>query len=233
MTVRPMLLGFTALAFFVAACAPPPELRDPNLLADTSLVSGEPCEAPCWRGITPGETAWRDALTVIEDAGDFETIQTQEAPEEENTEAIGAVWNVKGGPQCCQMVAEDGETVDLVFLRTRPDITVGELVEAHGEPSYAVGTPVSEDQSIINLIYPDVPMIIFAFVAGPTEGEISETSEIIGSLYTTSDQMDVFMQTNNLHEWEGYAPYSTYQNDEGSEFEITPSVTLTPTAAAQ
>ena len=64
-------------------------------------------------------------------------------------------------------------------------------------------------------------------------GEISETSEIIGSLYTTPDQMDVFMQTNNLHEWEGYAPYSTYQNDEGSDFEITPSVTLTPTAAAQ
>ena len=72
-----------------------------------------------------------------------------------------------------------------------------------------------------------------SWVAGPTEGEVSESSEIIGSLYTTPVQMDVFLQTNNLHEWEGFAPYTTYQNDEGSEFEITPSVTLTPTAAAQ
>jgi hypothetical protein len=232
MNFRLTLLGIVTLAVLLAACAPPPELRDQSLLSDTSLLASteEACSAPCWRGITPGETAWRDALTVIEDADDLENVQSQT---DEATHAVGAVWQPKGGTQCCQMVAEDGETVSVIFLRMKPDHTVSELIEAHGEPTYAIGTPLTDDQAIVNLVYPDVPMIVFAFAGGAEKGEISASSEIIGAFYTTPDEMDIFIQTNYLHDWEGFAPYSTYKNDEGSDFEITPSVTITPTATGQ
>ena len=48
------ILGVCIL--LIAACAPPPVLRSDDYLSDTSIVTGETCEAPCWRGITPGET---------------------------------------------------------------------------------------------------------------------------------------------------------------------------------
>jgi hypothetical protein len=225
MKYRLLLLAMIVLALVLAACAPPPQLRDETLLADTSLVSGEPCEAPCWRGITPGETAWRDAMTILEDDAELENVQTQE---DEQTDAIGAVWQPKGGTQCCQMVAEDGETVNLIFLRTKPEMSLSEVIDAHGEPTYAVGTPVTDDQAIVNLIYPDLPMIVLAFAPGP-EGEVSEDSEVVGVFYTTPDDMELFLQTNYLHDWSGYGAFSEYTNAEGAEFEVTPSVTLTPT----
>ncbi len=230
MNLRRLLPGIAVLAcLLIAACAPPPELRDETLLDETGLITGDPCEAPCFRGITPGETVWRDALTIIEDDASFENIQSQE---DENTDAIGAIWNVRGGPECCQMVAEDGETVNLLFIRTRPNMTLEEVIDVHGDPSYAVGTPVTDDQAIVNLVYPDVPMIVLAFSAGPETGEVSQDSEIIGMLYTTPDDMNLFMQTNSLHAWEGYDSFNTYRSADDAEYEITPSITVTPTPAS-
>jgi hypothetical protein len=43
--------------------------------------------------------------------------------------------------------------------------------------------------------------------------------------------MELFLNTNSLHAWEGYGTYATYTSDEGTTFEVTPSVTLTPTAS--
>lgn len=227
MSFRLLLLGLIAPVLLLAACAPPPELRDNTLLRDDSLVSGEPCAAPCWRGITPGTTSWRDAITILEDDADLENIQQQD---DENTDLTGAVFQQKGGQQCCQIVSsEDGATVNLIFLRTAPTNTLGEVIKAHGEPDYVVGTPYpDDDQAIMNLVYTETPMIVFVFVAGEAKGELSENSEVVGVLYTTPKDMDLFMKTNNLHVWEGY---DTYKDYEEGEFEVTPSVTLTPTAA--
>jgi hypothetical protein len=194
------------------------------LLNDDSLLTGEPCEPPCWRGITPGETLWRDAEILIKDNAEFEEFQVQT---DEATGARGASWKPTGGTICCQIIAEDGETVNLILLRTAPTHTLGELIEARGEPTYAVGDAVSEDQAVVNLIYPDVPMIVFAFAAGET-GSLSEASEIVGAFYMTQDRMDLFLQTINMHVWDGYADYAVYGSGENAEFEVTPSVTLTP-----
>src|SRR5690606_9896520 len=204
MNYRLVLLGVLTLALLLAACAPPPQLRDETLIDDISLISGDPCEAPCWRGITPGETLWRDALTILEDAPDFENVRTAE---DENSNAIGAIWQAKGGPECCQMVAEDGETVNLIFLRFRPGMTLDQVIDVHGEPAYAVGTPVTEDQAIVNLVYPETPMIVLAFTAGD-QVNVTASSDIIGVFYTTPADMDLFINTQYLHAWEGYAPFN-------------------------
>jgi hypothetical protein len=112
-----------------------------------------------------------------------------------------------------------------MFLRTAPNMTLGEVIDAKGEPAYLIGSPFSEDQAVINLIYPNVPMVLYAFVEGTT-GTLSENSEIIGMLYLKQSDMDLLMQTSELQAWEGYQSYQAYEE---SELEITPSVTLTPT----
>lgn len=218
-----LLAGLLAV-FFFAACQPPPELRDQNLLQDRSLITNEPCEAPCWRGITPGETSWGEALTILEDDTTLSDPTTQN--DEESGSVVAEFQQINTNVPCCQMFSEAGELVDIVFLRVAPNVTLGDLIESKGEPSYLIGTPFSDDQAIMNLIYPDIPMVIYAFVEG-TSGALSEDSEIIGILYLKSSDMDTLFETSDpgLQEWEGY---QTYQYYDESELEITPSVTVTP-----
>ena len=255
MRVRLLLPGLIALVLLASACLPAPELRSDKLLRDTSLIdapaaadaeaestaeagSDDPeatqeagvgtaieCAPPCWRGIVPGETNWRDAVTMIEDSGVFANVQVEDVPDSGVRQAL---WQEGAeGEPCCQMFSsEDGETVSVVFLRTAPQITMSQLVERWGEPEYLRGVEFTDDQAIMNLIYPEVPMVVYAFVAGPTEGQLSESSEIIGVLYMTQHDMDLLLQTNELHGWEGYQGFSDYEE---GEFEVTPSVTITPT----
>lgn len=225
MNLRKLLPGVFVLLLVAAACAPPPPLRDDAMLNDTSLITNEPCTAPCWNGITPGTTAWSDALTILEDDPNLADPTTRA---DEQSEAIVAEWQRVEGGSCCQMVTLDGETVNLVFLRLSPSsLTVGDLIDEHGEPAYVVGSPYSDEEAIINLVYPDLSTVIYAFVAGATNGALSASSEVIGALYITPEDMDLLLQTSNLNAWDGYETYAYYDQ---SEFEITPSVTLTPTA---
>ena len=72
-----VLLVLLVVMVAAAACAAPPELRNPSFLNDSSLVDNEPCAAPCWREITPGETSWRDALTILEDDATLSDLKTE------------------------------------------------------------------------------------------------------------------------------------------------------------
>ena len=78
----------------------------------------------------------------------------------------------------------------------------------------------------MSLVYPDVPMVVYAFVEGAEKGELSASSEVIGALYFVQEDMDLLLKTTDLHAWEGYQSYAAYID---GEFEVTPSVTLTPT----
>lgn len=220
---RHFLLLILLVAITIAACAPPPNLRDETLLNDTSLITGEPCAAPCFRGVVPGETRWRDAVVSIQDDPEFSNFQEQQA---EDSDAVQAAWQQGDNQICCQMASEDGEIVSLIFLRTAPTMNLGELTGAHGDPSYLIGSEFTEDQAIVSLVYPETPMVVYAFVGGAAEGELSETSEIIGVLYLVPSEMELLIQTQDLHEWEGYQSFAAY-ND--GPFEVTPSITLTPT----
>jgi hypothetical protein len=228
MKFRLFIPGLLFLVVFAAACSAP-ELRDPALLQDTSLISNEPCAAPCWRGITPGETTWRDALIILEDDPTIENVNTQT---DENAVAVAADWQQRGGAACCQAFSEDGQTVSILFLRTAPTMTLGQVIANHGDPTYAVGSPFSDTQAIVNLIYPSIPMVVYAFVPG-VEAELNANNEIIGVLYMTPKDMELLEVTSSLHQWEGYGPYAAYRGDEDAPFDVTPSVTLTPTPTSE
>ena len=213
------------MMFIVTACGPPPELRDETLLHDTSLVTGDPCAAPCFMGITPGETDWNDALTILEDAADFLDVNVQTA--EDDSQRVQVSWKEgEEGNTCCQLLSEDGETVRLTFLRTAPEMTLSQVIDVHGDPTYLASQEFTAEQAIMSLVYPEIPMVVYAFVEGAESGQLRSTSEIIGVLYFVEEDMDLLLKTTDLHAWEGYQSYAAY--NEG-EFEVTASVTLTPT----
>ncbi len=218
-------LPLIALLLLLVACTPATVLRDDNLLRDDSLLTGEPCAAPCFRGITPGETSWADALTIIEDDPEFENIQTQ-GPEEGGT-VIQVSWQQgPDSPDCCRMVTEDSETVALIFLQTAPLHSLADLIEAHGDPDWLTGQDFPDEQAVMSLVYPDASMIVYAFVEGAEDGVLDAGSELVGTLYLAAESMELLLQTTELHKWEGYGSYRSYME---GELEITPSVTLTPT----
>ncbi len=223
-----LLVSGLLVLLLTAACSAPPPLRDDTLLHDDSLITDQPCAAPCWNNITPGETAWNDALTILEDDTDIENVQTQQ---DDDSEAIVAEFQGVGGGACCQMFSDNGTAVSLIFLRLAPDITVGELVDAQGEPSYAIGSEFAEDQAIVNLLYPELQTVVYAFTAG-VNADLTEDSEIVGVLYMQPSDMELLVQTSNLHGWEGFGPYQTYAVT-NEEFEVTPEVTITPTPGSE
>ena len=232
MKSRFLVPGVLLVVLLVAACSPAPLLRNPKFLKDTSVITkDEKCDAPCWRGITPGATKWSDALIVLQDQADLDDPQTQAIPD--SGPAVGASWQPTGGESCCQIISEDGKTVSSIFLQIAPDLTVKQVIDARGEPEYVLGTPGTDDQAIINMFYPKENMIVFAFVAGAANGKLSETSEIIGVYYTTPDRMDLGVKLSSLYGWKGYQPFTAYAPDNPQpDYKITQSVTLTPTGEA-
>lgn len=217
------------LVMLAAACSPPPELRDQKLLNDDSLLTGEPCEAPCWRGITPGVTAWSEALTILEDDRTIEdpTVQTAE-----DSPAVAASFKEPGGIDASgQIFSDDGQTVGLIFLRLAPDMVLNDVIDKYGEPTWVIGTPFSDDppQAIVNLVYPDNQMIVYVFVPGK-DGAIDGSNEVVGVLYMKPEDMTTLLQTSSLHRWEGFADFSVYGPD--SPFELTPEATAEGTPEA-
>jgi hypothetical protein len=213
---RRLLLLFVApILIVLAACAPTINLLDENNLKDTSLLSGEPCEAPCWNGIVPGETSFRDAKIIVEDDVRYLNVDEVEPDEETNSRLFG--FSDGEANICCQVLSEDGEVIESLLFLLAPEMTLDAILDKYGAPTYLAGDSPAEDQAVMFLIYPDVSIVIYAFVAGATEGELSDTSEIIGVLYLTDDGMQQLINTNSFYEWDGYQSFATYI-DENYDF---------------
>lgn len=221
---RFVLLALAAFSLVLLAACAPPSLRDDALLKDTSLVTGEPCEAPCWRGITPGETSWRDARTIIEDDPQFENVAVTE---DQNSDARRLDWTDANGPNCCRLYSQDGETVNAILLLTAPVMELGNVIERYGEPTYVVGEESTPDEALMSLIYPDLPLVIYAFVEGATTGELTPGSDIIGTIYLAESDMEQLLASTNLYEWAGYDTYANYVD---GEFDVTVAPTSEPDA---
>ncbi|QPC81445.1 hypothetical protein G4Y79_17335 [Phototrophicus methaneseepsis] len=200
MKLRLIILALL-VAIVSAACQPPPELRNPEFLTDDSLLTGEPCEAPCWRGIVPGETSWRDARIIVED--DPQLVEPTVNETEDGGQVL--VFQDDDGPQCCQVYTQDGETVTQILTLLAPNITLGEVIERYGEPEYMSGADVTSDQTLVLIIFPDVPLGLYAFGSGVETGELTPESEIIGAIYLDPADMDELLNTD-LYYWEGYGP---------------------------
>ncbi len=213
------------LLFLLTSCATPPELRNPAYLSDTSLVDGNPCAAPCFRGITPGETDWQDALTILEDDASLADVESEVVEG-----GVVARWRDADGIPCCLMLTFEGDRVDQMLLQFAPGMTAGDLFEAHGEPSYITGVDVSPEQASLALYFPDKGMVVYAFVAGTAEGELSESSEIFAALYVRPQDMQDVLTYSDLYAFEGFG---SYQELVVGEFDKTAAPTLEPTQAAE
>lgn len=215
MTFRFALLTL-AVMILAAACTPAPTLRNEAYLNDTSLVSGEPCEAPCWQGLIPGETAWGVAQDLLDTSDLYTEVNT------DRDRQTGEAWidfAYEEGLQCCRLYTSDGETLDTILLLLAPQIPLGDVIDRHGEPTYLSGQVETPDQAMVALVYPEIPMVVYAFAENLSDAQISATSEVVGVSYASSALMDDVLATQNLYHWEGYGNLGTFIDD---VFDVTP-----------
>lgn len=196
----------------LAGCGGEVNLLDDSKLSDTSLLSGEPCAAPCWNGITPGETSFRDAKLIIESDTRYTIRDEQEA--DENSPARGFFFSEGDNPACCQILSRNGEIVNSFLLQTAPIMSYGDVYDTLGEPAYLAAEKVNDEQGYVALVHPDVPMLVYAFVDNPLTGDISVANKIIGLLYLDETEAKTMLNCAYLYVWRGFKPFSEYvEND--------------------
>lgn len=180
--------------------------REDNLEAP-SLLTGEPCEAPCWRNIIVGETPWEDALAILDEIPVDYQLNEQGV-------AASVLFNAASGTPCCEMVTQTGESVAILQLRLAPGVTMGGLIETYGEPEYLTGQVVGDLQPIMILVYPGARTLFYASVDGSLDAALSDESAVFQVTMIDQEQMDSVLSNLPLHEWEGYQPYLDYMTGE-------------------
>lgn len=232
-----VLVSLPLLVLLLAACtgSAPPLISD-SYLSDDSLISGEPCAAPCWNDIVPGETLWVDAVEMLRNDPNVEGLQEQESEEagdgsseQENAEpGSGALvaWGQAGtGEYCCQIISESPDgTVTAILLQLAPTMIIDDVLEIYGDPDYAQAFQVSEEEGVLQVVYEDVPM--FLWIALDPHGSLLVNSPVVAAIYPTAQDMEMALLTAaQVGPWLGYASFEDYTQ---AEPVITQSVTLTP-----
>ena len=202
--------------FALAACAGEVNLLDETKLQDTSLLSGEPCEAPCWNGITPGETSYRDAKLILESDRRF-TIKDESEPEGDNP---GRVFAFAEGDHdsCCQVISRDGEIISSFLLQLAPAMRFGPVFDKYGEPQYVAGQQVSAEQAYSVLVYPELPLVIYAFAGGDEQSMVSVENRIIGVMYLAEPEMQELLTCARLNLWKGFVSIAEYTGTDDFDY---------------
>lgn len=221
--MRRALLPVMLLVFglIVAGCGTPPPLVSDKYLNDTSLLGSDPnCTAPCFQGITIGQTTFADALSKVKANTLFDNVQSQDNPPQ-------AAWNAKGGEACCQMTADaTSGVVDAVLLRVAPVMKIKDVISKLGEPAYVSVLPqdYSETETALGLVYPKTGNIVWV-MPGNGASNVDENDPVVIVLYLDPAKFQEVLDTATLQGWNGYRAYADYRT---ATPVLTPRVTLTP-----
>ena len=180
----------------------PPSLLNSRFFDDVSLVTGEPCDPPCWQNIAPGETSVSDAVDILESLG-ADPLQAG---------IEGILFGTNGVP-CCQINSDDGETVSAILLQLAPKMLLGDVIARLGEPTFVTGLPFSETEHALVLIYPESGFFAYAFVAG-ADGQLEAISPIVTVMFTTPDDLKAAISNLPLDGWQGFQSYADYMDGE-------------------
>jgi len=130
-----LVASFVALvaAWVAAACV---SCGEPSPL-DTSLLTGEPCEPPCWQGLTPGESTEEDVAEFIRATRfvDTRTIYRGRLTRRGEVVGVSIQWSSTAGVggRSNSFHIEGGVLKDII-ISPDYDLTLQRLFERYGPP---------------------------------------------------------------------------------------------------
>ncbi len=193
-------------------------LKSDRYLNDNSFLSQVPCGPPCFRGITPGQTTFADALRVIQTDPQFSTIRSQEHPPI-------AAWSVAGGEPCCQLSADENTgLIYSVLIKVTPRVAIKDVISKYGSPDFVTTVDYSSQEVAIGLIFPKVGMATWVAL-GNAQSVLREDSPVVVVHYFDPKSFDTIYNSATYWAWNGYLPYQVYKNATPI---VTPRFTITP-----
>jgi hypothetical protein len=123
-------LFYVSILYVLVACG------NPLTPTDNSLLTGNPCAAPCWNSLVPGTTTAQETLDFLHQlpASEARTLTTYQ----DNYGRISYKW--RGGRNAVYRSAqvERGE-LSLIALAPDFDLRLGDVTDRLGAPEYVKG----------------------------------------------------------------------------------------------
>jgi hypothetical protein len=201
----------------------------PEMLSDRALLTGLPCDTPCWQNITPGITTHTQALAILENSpyilgGSIKQSGTQEQG--------GCLWEWRlPGRRQQPGLTWKNEVVNEISLGLTYQISVEQVVSKYGLPEaldITQGGVPEHPYWIIFLFYPKIGLQVTAYTS---EGNDSlEPSTNVGTvefytpttlqnrirdIYGISPEANKLVSNINelMRPWRGYGPlFKVYYN---------------------
>ncbi|HRE47810.1 MAG TPA: hypothetical protein PLD47_08795 [Aggregatilineales bacterium] len=219
-----ILLALIVMGTILAGCGSQPPLKSVDYLDDLSLISDDPCAAPCFAEIIPGKTTFADAVAKVEaNKTRFKDLQKQDNP----PQAAWADGSKANGQACCQVTANANTgLVDAILIRIAPNVTVKQILAKYGDPEYVsvVQQDYSSDEAVIGLVYPKTGNVLWV-MPGNGSSDLDENDPIVLALYFDPAAFGDLLDTATLSKWEGFKTLAAYRA-------ATPIVTPKPTLTA-
>jgi hypothetical protein len=116
---------------------PLPQPRFSAAPTDRSFITDEPCAAPCWYGLVPGESTKSELDHVLAELPFVNQATVHEFPTEFANEPATEVYFQchKRDEWCGSIIIHDG-TVQEIMVSVRYKLTFGEVVEKLGPPDH-------------------------------------------------------------------------------------------------
>ncbi len=215
------VIALVVLGLVLSACGTPPPLVSDKYLDDSTLVSPpENCTAPCFHGITIGQTTYTDAVSKIKADSAFSDVQSQDKPP-------AAQWKAAGGDACCQLSAnQDSGLVDAILVKLKPKVTVQQVIDKYGKPDYVTYVDYSQQEVALGLVFSKIGLVTWV-TPGDANSTLKQSDPVVVVLYTDPKDFSKILDTATFQGWNGYLSYQAYKSATPI---VTPRITITPSA---
>jgi len=212
-----LYLGLLMLAMS-GGCGEPPA-------PDTSLLTGEPCEPPCWQGLTPGQSTLQEVNEFMRTSGFVNPGSVHRSQLHRSGQWVGvSIWwrsTVGGGSRSNKFIVEGG-VLDSVTIYPDYVLTLQRLIDRYGPPErYVAGLPISGPLYYeVTLFYPTYGFTT-ELVVPYDDGTLQPETRVASVWYFRAATMERFVELGceagylggapdksleALRDWPGYGP---------------------------
>jgi hypothetical protein len=220
-----LVASFLAVgAWVIAACG---GCREPPPL-DTSLLTGEPCEPPCWQGLTPGESTEEDVAEFMRATRFVDTRSVRRSSYTRLTrggeEVAGVIiyWRSTAGLSTCNRFSIEEGVLKYITICPDSGVTLGRLIDRYGPPEkYRAILQGFERRWVdVTLFYPTHGFTVY-FMLSPDDMTLEPESQVAEVWYFQAAPLERFLELRYeagsggptpgkllelLRDWQGYGP---------------------------
>jgi hypothetical protein len=192
------LIYISLFLFLLSACGI--GNKKPLDIGDGGLLSGNPCSAPCFWGITPGITPEKQALTILSSKLNVKGCDRWDTRISGGTRGIDC--------SDINIGFDDQNYVNGIGFSPSKNISLNDVIRKYGNPDgiFVIATGIEGTSPLVALIYFDnVNMIIHL----PDQNSISYDlqSDIIIERIVYLERSDYEFNKRSAQQWKGFGKY--------------------------